>query len=97
LNWKEQNWVHCQSSWSAESSKIKILTSSGSKAGLAVLHDEVRNLIFDDPAEQDDLQRPPREGKLSNPHARAARAACIEKISEISRRASRGRYALVSY
>ena len=42
-------------------------------------------LIFDDPAESKTSQRPLREGKLSNPHARAARAACMEKIYEIPR------------
>ena len=36
---------------SAESSKIKIRTSSRHKANLALWRDEVRILIFDDPAE----------------------------------------------
>ena len=54
-------------------------------------HDEFRILIFDDSAENERGQRPLRESKLSNPHARAARAACMEKIYEISRaRAARG-------
>jgi hypothetical protein len=48
----------CQSYSSAGSSKIKIRTSSCSKAKLALLHDEVRILIFDDPAELSNWQRP---------------------------------------
>jgi hypothetical protein len=48
----------CQLSSSAGSSKIKIRTSSCSKANLALLHDEVRILIFDDPAELESWQRP---------------------------------------
>ena len=55
---KSSKTRRCQSSCSAGSSKIKIRTSSCSKANLALLHDEVRILIFDDPAEQEDWQRP---------------------------------------
>ena len=39
-------------------SKIKIRTSSRHKAQLALCLDEVRILIFDDPAEQEESQRP---------------------------------------
>jgi hypothetical protein len=42
---------HCGFYTSAGSSKIKIWTSSCSKANLALLHAEVKILIFDDPAE----------------------------------------------
>ena len=45
-------------SFSAGSSKIKIQTSSRHKANLALWRDEVRILIFDDPAEQERGQRP---------------------------------------
>ena len=45
----------CQSSCSAGSSKIKIRTSLANKYNLA---NEARILIFDDPAEQEDGQRP---------------------------------------
>ena len=41
-----------------------------------LLHGEVRILIFDDPTELEESQRPPREGKLSNPRG-ARRAACM--------------------
>jgi len=41
----------CPLSFSAGSSKIKIRTSSRHKANLALWRDEVRILIFDDPAE----------------------------------------------
>ena len=43
---------------SAGSSKIKIRTSSWHKAQLALCHDEVRILIFDDPAENEREQHP---------------------------------------
>ena len=43
----------CQASSSAGSSKIKIRTSPWHKAKSALCHDEVRILIFDDPAELD--------------------------------------------
>jgi hypothetical protein len=43
---------------SAGSSKIKIWTSCWHKAQLALCHDEVRILIFDDAAEQEESQRP---------------------------------------
>ena len=72
-------------------SKIKIRTSSCSKANIALLHDEVRILIFDDPAEQDDRQRLVMVRSGQNPRARAARAPCMEKKYEIPRvRAARG-------
>ena len=48
----------CDVSCSAESSKIKIRTSSWHKADLALCHGEVRILIFDDPAELEAWQRP---------------------------------------
>ena len=51
--------------------------NSDFKANGASCHDEVRILIFDDPAELEKPQRPgsgSREGKLSNPRGRAARA-----------------------
>jgi hypothetical protein len=48
----------CPISFSAGSSKIKIRTSSCSQANLALLHDEVQILIFDDPAELERRQRP---------------------------------------
>jgi hypothetical protein len=44
---------------------------------------EVRILIFDDPAEQEDWQRPesgPREGKLSNQGGRPVRARCMNFV-----------------
>ena len=50
---------------------------SGTKLGLALCLDEVRILIFDDPAELCERQRPGSgswEGKLSNARGRAARA-----------------------
>jgi hypothetical protein len=43
----------CPLSFSAGSSKIKIWTSSSNKTQLALCHDEVRILIFDDPAENE--------------------------------------------
>ena len=70
----------CGFSSSAGSWKIKIRTSSLHKANGALCHDEVRILIFDDPAELEKPQRPgsgSREGKLSNPRGRAARARCM--------------------
>ena len=48
----------CRSYSSARSSKIKIRTSSCNKANLASLQDEVRILIFDDPAELYERKRP---------------------------------------
>jgi hypothetical protein len=75
-SWVKRNWGRCDSSCSVGSSKIKIRTSSWHKALLALCHDEVRILIFDDPAELEELQRPPREGKLSNPRG-ARRAGCM--------------------
>ena len=51
----------CRSYSSARSSKIKIRTSSCSKVNLGLLHDEVRILIFDDPA-QEKLSQRPRSG-----------------------------------
>ena len=45
--------ARCPTSCSAESSKIKIRTSSRHKAPLGLWLDEVRILIFDDPAEQE--------------------------------------------
>ena len=63
------------------SSKIKILNLL---AELILLADEVRILIFDDPAEQEDWQRPQsgsREGKLSNHGGRALRARCNNCVS----------------
>ena len=50
----------------------------------ALVHDEVRILIFDDPAEQEDWQRPLREVNCQI-RARATWAACMEKIYEIPR------------
>jgi hypothetical protein len=67
LNCEEQNLGRCPLSLSAGSSKIKIGTSSPYKANLALYGDEVRILIFDDPAENERGQRPELEGKLSNP------------------------------
>ena len=67
MNWAEQNLGRCSLSLSAGSSKIKIRTSSPYKANLALYGDEVRILIFDDPAENERGQRPELEGKLSNP------------------------------
>ena len=43
----------CTLSFSAGSSKIKIRTSSRHKARLALWREEVRILIFDDPAENE--------------------------------------------
>jgi hypothetical protein len=48
----------CPLSFSAGSSKIKIRTSSRHRANLALWRDEVRILIFDDPAENERGQRP---------------------------------------
>ena len=48
----------CDFASSAGSSKIKIWTSSWHKAQLALCHDEVRILIFDDPAELEKSQCP---------------------------------------
>jgi hypothetical protein len=68
---------------------------SGTKlANLALWREGVRILIFDDPAELYERQRPQsgsREGKLSNPRRRAARARCMNffsKIYEIPRAAA---------
>jgi hypothetical protein len=50
------------------------------------LHVPVRVLIFDDPAENERVQRPgseSREGKLSNPGERAPRARCMNFFSKI--------------
>jgi hypothetical protein len=62
MSWVEQNsghyHGHYQSSCSAGSSKIKIRASSCNKSQSALLHDEVRILIFDDPAEEEDWQNP---------------------------------------
>ena len=52
------NSGRCPLSFSAGSSKIKIRTSSRYKAKLALYGDEVRILIFDDPAESEREQRP---------------------------------------
>jgi hypothetical protein len=41
-----------------------------------LLHGEVRILIFDDPADLEESQRPPREGKLPNPRD-AGRGCCM--------------------
>ena len=60
----------------AGSSKIKIRTSSHHKANCALWRDEIRILIFDDPAELEESQRPPREGKLSNPRG-TRRTGCM--------------------
>jgi hypothetical protein len=59
--------------------------------------DEVRILIFDDPAEQENWQRAPREGKLSNPRG-ARRAGCMhgENLRNPAR-AHRALYVLVPY
>jgi hypothetical protein len=76
----------CRSYSSAGSSKIKVRTSSRHKAQLALLHDEVRILIFDDPAELEKSQRPGSgsgEGKLPNPRGRAARERCMKFVSKI--------------
>ena len=68
---------------------------------LALCRDEVRIWIFDDPAENERGQRPgsgSREGKLSNPRGRAARAMhgiFFSKIYEIPRTRLRGQHALV--
>ena len=84
----------CQSYSSAGSAKIKIRTSSGHKAKLALCQDEVRILIFDDPAELYERQSPGSgswEGKLSRARGRAARARCMKffsKIYEIPRAAA---------
>jgi hypothetical protein len=48
----------CRSYSSARSSKIKIRTSSPYKAKVALYGDEVRILIFDDPAELYERQSP---------------------------------------
>ena len=48
----------CPLSFSVIRSKIKIRTSSRNKAQLALLRDEVRILIFDDPAENERGQCP---------------------------------------
>jgi hypothetical protein len=48
----------CPLSFSAGSSKIKIRTSSRHKANLALWREEVRILIFDDPAENERGQHP---------------------------------------
>ena len=54
----DQDPGRCPLSSSAGSSKIKIRISSCSKARLALLHDEVGILIFDDPAELERAQCP---------------------------------------
>ena len=54
----EQNSGRCGSYSSAGSSKIKIRSSSRHKAILALCLDEVRILIFDDPAELERRKRP---------------------------------------
>jgi hypothetical protein len=59
------------------------------KANRALWRVEVRILIFDDPAKREESQRPPREGtNCQTRAARAARAACMEKIYEIPRAAA---------
>ena len=65
----------CQSSCSAGSSKIKIWTSSRHKARRSLYGDEVRILIFDDPGELGDSQRPVivRSGRGPVKPARAPR------------------------
>jgi hypothetical protein len=50
-SWAERNLRCCPLYSSAGSAKIKIRTSSWHNANWALCHDEVRNLIFDDPAE----------------------------------------------
>ena len=80
MSWLEQNFGRCDVSCSAGSSKIKIRTLSCNKAQLALLHDEVRILIFDRMTQNQASQRSDFgswEGKLSNPRGRAARARCM--------------------
>ena len=92
LSWEEQNLGRCDSSSSAGSSKIKNRTSSCNKANRALLHDEVRFLIFDSMTENQASQRPEsrsREGKLSNPRGRAARARCMIFFFENLRKPAR--------
>jgi hypothetical protein len=73
----ELNCGRCQSYSSAVSSKIKIRTSSCHKVNWASCHDEVRILIFDNPAELYDWQSGSWEGKLSNASGHATRARCM--------------------
>ena len=53
------------------------------KANWALLHDEVRILIFDDPAENEGGNVPQGRVNCQTRVGRAARAACMEKIYEI--------------
>jgi hypothetical protein len=84
--------VHTSVRYTVELSKTKLgtLPPDQHKANWAFCHDEVRFLIFDDPAENERGQRPPREGKLSNPRG-AHRAGCMH--GENSRNPARGRRA----
>jgi hypothetical protein len=90
----------------AGSSKIKILASSCCKAHLALLHDEVRILIFDDPPEQDTSRRKRlvmvRSGRGPVKHARTRHARAMHnffprKFTTSRARAPCGRYVPVSY
>jgi hypothetical protein len=81
---------------SAGSSKINLRTASRHNAQLALWRDEVRILIFDDPAELEKPQRPGSgswEGKLSNSRGRAARARSMIILLENLRNPARDRRA----
>jgi hypothetical protein len=67
---------------SAGSSKIKIRTSSRHKAQSALCRNEVRILIFDDPAELEGPQRPVmvRSGRGPFKPARPRRARAMHKF-----------------
>jgi hypothetical protein len=70
---------------SAGSSKIKTRTSSCSKANLALLHDEVQILIFDDPAELERGERPVMVRSGRGPF-RPARARSARAMHDFSRK-----------
>jgi hypothetical protein len=72
-------------SFSAGSSKIKILNSLASKASYYIYIVAVRILIFDDPAENERGNVPQGSVNCQTRVARAARAARMEKIYETLR------------
>jgi hypothetical protein len=107
-SWAKRNSGRCGSSSSEGSSKIKIRTPSWHRANCNLFdlcHDEVRILIFDNPAELEKQQlvvmvRFDRGPFRPTPHARAARARCIKffrKFTKSRARWLRGRRAPIPY
>jgi hypothetical protein len=81
-HWAERNFRCYPLSFSAGSSKIKIRTSSPYNANLALYGDEVRILIFDDPAELEMGERPVmvRSGRGPFRPARARHARAMHEF-----------------